>query len=131
MAQNVVVIGMKYFFIDLFGGVVGFPIWWYTRGLANTARFCFGSIGRQWQNLGLGVWLKNLFVPMYGETELSGRLISIFMRFVVLIGKGIAFIVWSIILVTLFVIYLLLLPLVVLVIVVNIIGFNNPYYGML
>jgi len=125
MTQNVVVIGIKYFFIDLVGGVIGFPVWWYTRGLSNAAKFCFGSIGNQWQNLGLGVWLKNLFVPMYGETEISGRIISIFMRFVVLIGKGIAFVFWSILLLILFGLYLILPPLVVLFFITSLFGYDS------
>ncbi len=114
MAQNIALIGIKYFFVDLVGGVLSFPVWWYTRGLKLAARFCFGSIKNQWLGLGLSVWLKNLFVPMYGETAISGRIISFFMRIAVLIGKGVLFIIWSIVMVLLFVVYLLVLPFVVL-----------------
>lgn len=122
MAQNAAVIGIKYFFVDLVGGVIGFPVWWYTRGLKNAARFCFGSISNQWQGLSLSMWLKNLFTPMYGETSIGGKIISFFMRIVVLIGKLIVFVVWSIILVLLFGLYLVALPVVVLLILSGLVG---------
>ena len=113
MAQNIALIGIKYFFIDLVGGVLNFPIWWYTRGLNKAQRFCFGSIKDRWNDLAIGLWFKNLFVPMYGETAISGRLISLLARIAMLVGKGVAFIVWSIILLILLIIYLLALPFVV------------------
>jgi len=124
MAQNAAVIGIKYFFVDLVGGVVGFPVWWYTRGLQNAVRFCFGSISNQWQGLALSMWLKNLMTPMYGETSIGGRIVSFLMRIVVLVGKGIVFVGWSIILVSIFTFYLLALPAVIILILVNIIGFE-------
>lgn len=116
MSQNAAVIGIKYFFVDLIGGVIGFPLWWYSRGLVQAAKFCFGSIANQWRGLALGIWLKNLFTPMYGETEIAGRIISFFMRLVVLFGKGVLFVVWSLILLALFAAYLIVLPFVVLMI---------------
>ena len=119
MSQNVAVIGIKYFFVDLIGGVIGFPLWWYSRGLKLAAGFCFGSIANQWHGLGLGIWLKNLFTPMYGETEIAGRIISFFMRIVVLIGKGIFFVIWTAIMLAFFAAYLIVLPFVVLMILYN------------
>jgi hypothetical protein len=117
MAQNIVVIGIKYFFVDLIGGVLNFPLWWYTRGLQITARFCFGSIQNQWLALGLSVWLKNLFVPMYGETAISGRVISFFTRLAILFGKSVFLAIWSVFMVIGFAAYLILLPFLVINIV--------------
>lgn len=36
------------------------------------------------------VWIKNLFVPMYGQYDWTGRIISFFMRVFVMIGRAIA-----------------------------------------
>ncbi len=124
MVQNVAVIGIKYFCIDLIGGIIGFPLWWYSRGLKDAVHFCFGSIRNQWLNLALGIWLKNLFIPMYGETSIAGRIISVFMRSVILVGRGIIFIVWTIIMVALFALYLVILPFVVIALVYNLAGMN-------
>ncbi|MFH1315607.1 MAG: hypothetical protein ABIH67_04380 [Candidatus Uhrbacteria bacterium] len=112
MVQSNLVLGIRYFFIDLIGGVLNFPIWWYTRGLNKAQRFCFGSIKDRWKDLAIGLWFKNLFVPMYGETAISGRLISLLARIAMLIGKGTAFIIWSLILIALLIIYLIALPVV-------------------
>ena len=39
MMQNTAVLGLRYFAVDLFGGVLFFPVWWYTRGLAMILRW--------------------------------------------------------------------------------------------
>lgn len=36
------------------------------------------------------IWIRNFFVPMYGQYDLTGKLVSVFMRFFVLLGRGIA-----------------------------------------
>ena len=111
MAQNAAGIATKYFFVDFLGGIILFPVWWYTRGLAMMTKWFLGSVktGSQW--FGLSVWVKNLFVPMYGETTIQGRLISFFMRLVVIIGKSIAVGVWACIAFIAYAAYLLALPL--------------------
>jgi len=77
-------------FVDLLGSVVWFPVWWYTTGLMRVvSRAKVGLIYRSRQ-YGLKIWVANFFVPMYGQYDLAGRLVSIFMRFVVLVGRSIA-----------------------------------------
>lgn len=39
------------------------------------------------------IWIRNFFVPMYGQHDWSGRIVSFFMRLVVLIGRLIALLV--------------------------------------
>jgi hypothetical protein len=60
--------------------------------------------------LGFSVWLRNMFVPMYGETQLSGRAISFLVRLMVIAVRGIAVLAWTIIALAVFAAYLLLLP---------------------
>lgn len=82
-----------YVFIDLFGSFVRFPVWWYTAGFFETARSAKTSLGYSWRSLDISLWIKNFFVPMYGAYDWPGRLISILMRFVVIIGRLIYFVV--------------------------------------
>lgn len=42
------------------------------------------------QSFGLKIWIENFFVPMYGQYDITGRLVSVFMRFIVLLGRLIA-----------------------------------------
>lgn len=84
------VIGLtKLFLSETVGSIIRFPIWWYTDGLIETVRWCMRGLRYRWQSAGLSVWLANFFVPMYGQHDLAGRLVSVVMRFVVLVGRSI------------------------------------------
>ncbi|MFA6522659.1 MAG: hypothetical protein WCT24_03660 [Patescibacteria group bacterium] len=111
------------FLDELLGQFLRWPIWWYGAGLVSIAK----SIGRflkgYARSLGLKVWLKNLFVPMYGMYDWQSRMISFFMRVVQIIGRGIAFIFLAIFSVIFLVIYLLLPPVVLIGIIYHVFGF--------
>lgn len=76
------------------GEIVYFPIWWYSVGLWESVR----KIARFWLNqeksLGFTIWAKNIFVPMYGQHDWAGRLISFFIRLVQIIVRGLALLFW-------------------------------------
>lgn len=71
---------LKILFLDLVWDIVYFPIWWYTRGFAGTARWVGVRITNLSRNLGLAIWIKNLFRPMYGQHDAAGQIISFFVR---------------------------------------------------
>lgn len=71
------------------------PVWWYTRGLWRQLRGAAGSLAARQEALAVDVWMNNLFVPMYGQYDFTGRLISFFMRLAQIIGRMIALIVWA------------------------------------
>ncbi len=77
--------------LDLLGSVFRFPVWWYSDGLARLVRAVLHTLAFRARAYGFAVWIKNFFVPMYGQTDLAGRLVSIFMRGVVLVGRALAF----------------------------------------
>ncbi|MBI4142247.1 hypothetical protein HY480_00040 [Candidatus Uhrbacteria bacterium] len=63
------------------------PWWWYTRGALGVLRWA-GRTLRGWEHvIGLRFWARNLFVPMFGQTDWQGRLISVAMRLLVLLGR--------------------------------------------
>ena len=74
-----------------------FPLWWYSRGLFVVLGGSFHSIKEQQRNLALDIWLKNIFVPMYGQYDIAGRIISFFMRLAQIIGRSVALAVWTVI----------------------------------
>ena len=76
--------------VDFFGSVLWFPVWWYTIGLRKVALNSWRALQYRAVSYGLRIWIKNFFVPMYGQYDLPGRLVSVFMRFVVLVGRLIA-----------------------------------------
>ena len=91
MIQNSFFLLIKYITIDLVGDFIYFPIWWYTRGLKKTLLFTGLKIQEVQNSLGVSVWAKNIFRPMYGQYDLQGRFISFLMRFFQLILRSIAF----------------------------------------
>ena len=67
--------------------ILMFPWWWYTRGVRGVLRWA-GRTLRGWEHMvGLRFWVRHLFVPMFGQADWQGRLISVIMRMVVLMGR--------------------------------------------
>ncbi len=83
--------------IDLVGSVGWFLVWWYTKGLKKVVLKALKTLQYRIKSYGLKIWLKNFFVPMYGQYDLTGKLVSVFIRFMVLIGRVTALAVESII----------------------------------
>jgi len=83
--------------VSLILEIVYFPLWWYSIGFFRLLK----NIGNFWRDqeksLGFSVWLKNIFVPMYGQYDWAGRLISFFVRLVQIVIRGLALLFWLII----------------------------------
>lgn len=58
--------------------------------------------------LGIDIWIKNLFKPMYGQRDIAGKIISFFMRAFQIIFRSIIFLGFSLFYILLFIIYLVL-----------------------
>lgn len=70
-----------------------FPLWWYSLGLYKALSWFLNFCAQWWQALGVAIWLKYLFVPMYGQTDFFGRLISLAMRLVQIFARSLAFLI--------------------------------------
>jgi hypothetical protein len=74
--------------------IIYFPLWWYTAGI----RYMLSKVGALFKAgnafLAPGLWLKNLFVPMFGQYDWQGRVVSFFMRLVQIIFRTAALAVW-------------------------------------
>ena len=116
-------LGLRYFFIDLIGGVLRWPFWWYTQGLLFILKG-----GRSWimnyvKTLGLRVWIKNLFVPMYGMRDWQSRIISFFMRFAQIIFRAIGVLILIIGVIFVVAIYIIVPPLTIVTFFYQLIAF--------
>ncbi|MDO8261353.1 MAG: hypothetical protein Q7T50_07755 [Candidatus Magasanikbacteria bacterium] len=74
--------------------IVMFPVWWFTRGLFLIMDKEIGFLSYQQQSLGLVIWVKNIFKPMYGQSDWQGRFISFFMRLFQIIVRSIVMVFW-------------------------------------
>ena len=66
-----------------------FPVWWYSAGFINILKSVGHFYKQEEASLSFLVWLKNLFVPMYGQNDMMGRLISFFIRLIQIIFRGV------------------------------------------
>lgn len=91
---------------NLLWEIVSFPIWWYTIGVWKMLQWLGDQIVSEYRNLSLGLWLKNLLVPMFGQYDRTGRLVSFFMRLVQIIFRFFLLIIWFVLLVAIFLFWL-------------------------
>lgn len=82
--------------IDELRAILYFPFWWYSRGLLKIIRGCGRWINDFQQTLGFMIWVKNLFIPMFGQRDFAGRLISFFLRIVQIVFRGFIVLIFSI-----------------------------------
>jgi hypothetical protein len=106
--ENIFKNELKFVVVELVGDAIRFPVWWYTTGLKKTARGCINSVKATEERWGLRIWAKNIFVPMFGEYDWQGRIISFFMRLFQIIARSIFVGIWAIIMFILFLAWLVL-----------------------
>jgi hypothetical protein len=80
--------------LDIIIDIVFFPFWWYSVGLIKTAKKLAEFVMDKERSLALFVWIKNIFVPMYGQRDIQGFLISFFVRLVQIIFRGLILLFW-------------------------------------
>ena len=108
MAKSIIVQAGRILVVDLIGGAIGFPFWWYSKGLVRWTRFVWQWYTDYAAYLGVTVWVKNLFVPMYGSYDIPGRIISFFMRLVVIAARSVGMILLTILMIVIYLAYFVL-----------------------
>lgn len=93
--------------IELVLDIFYFPIWWYSEGARKALFFCVSIIKSVNGMLSPGLWLKNIFVPMFGQSDFQGRLVSIFIRFLNVIFRTIGLLIWVMLVVVIFFVWIL------------------------
>lgn len=90
-----------------------FPLWWYTKGAYKASQWCAYLFADGNSRLAPMLWLKNIFVPMYGQYDWQGRIISFLMRFAQIIFRSFVLALWLLFCFLLFIVWLILPVLVV------------------
>jgi len=107
MTNNFAIYSIK-IIVEIFKDILMFPFWWYSRGLINTFLKLVNFIKNKEKVLGISIWIKNIFRPMYGQTDWQGKLISIFIRLMQIIFRSIVLLFWILIVVILLVCWIAL-----------------------
>ncbi len=87
---------LKLIFRDIIGDILYFPFWWYTKGFSRAARNAGAKIKDAEASLGVWLWIRNIFVPMFGQHDAAGRIISFVMRTFQIIWRGLMLFIISI-----------------------------------
>lgn len=64
--------------------IIYFPVWWYGVGFKKRLKGFANGVVNLFHNLALKLMITHLFKPMFGEYSRSGRIISFFMRLILL-----------------------------------------------
>lgn len=106
--NNVVLRSVKFLVWDVLLDVVRAPVWWYTGGVALAYRGLRDVWLEMEKRMSLKVWMKHLFTPMYGMRDWQSRIISFFVRLVMLVWKLFVVVLFTFLLAALLVGWLLL-----------------------
>ena len=82
-----------------------FLIRYYSLGLRNRAIKAWDAILWYERLFALTLSLRTLFTPLYGDYSRSGRIVGIFLRTILLIGRTIGFVFMAIVTFAIFVLY--------------------------
>ena len=83
---------VKSTFLGALISIFYFPIWWYSLGFKKRLIGFSQGIINLIHDLALKLMFTHLFKPMFGERSKSGRIISFFMRLILLIWRLFLFI---------------------------------------
>ncbi len=108
MLQNNLAVYSLKIILEIIKDILYFPLWWYGKGFFIFALNIINFIKNQEKSLALLVWMKNIFKPMYGQSDWQGILVSIFMRIIQIIFRSIVMLVVLLIAFILVVVWLVL-----------------------
>jgi len=83
--------------ISLVLEVIYFPIWWYGAGFVRLIKNVWHFFCARERGLGFLIWLKNILVPMYGQYDFMGRVISFIIRLFQIIVRGLVLFFWGVV----------------------------------
>lgn len=94
--------------LDFFLHIFYFPVWWYTRGFVLFLKQLLNLYRDASQMFAVSLWMKNIFVPMFGQSDWQGRIMSFFMRVANIFFRSIGLLIWALCLLGLVIVWLLL-----------------------
>jgi hypothetical protein len=91
MSKNILTQASRLLVLDYIAEILYFPVWWYGPGLINALDFFAHGLIEANRFTGLTLLVKNLFKPMFAQYDRQGRIISFFMRLVLIVYKTFVF----------------------------------------
>lgn len=88
MASSVTGDAVKFVAVDLIADFLLFPVWWYTEGFVRALRTGGRWLADARRMMAVGLWARHLFVPMFAQYDLWGRVISFSIRLAMIIVRS-------------------------------------------
>lgn len=98
---------LQHIFLEAILDMFYTPVWWYGRGIIYWGKKCVSWLRSGNETLAPGLWLKNLFVPMFGQYDWQGRIISFLIRLVQVIFRGLCLGAWGVVCVLVFIVWII------------------------
>ncbi len=117
--ENIAVKSFKFVLKDIVLDILYWPVWWYTAGTVKMFKKMLMFIDQGNSELGVTIWVKNIFVPMFGQYDWQSRIISFFVRLFNVIFRAIVLLFWVIIGLIIFLFWVLLPIFLVIMLLLN------------
>ena len=82
------------------------PLWWYAGGLVRAYNTVIAMVVSVWRSMGVWMWTRHIFTPMFQQYDWQGRIISFFMRLFQVIVRSVGAIIGTTLILLGFVAYL-------------------------
>lgn len=107
---------LEHLIIDTLSSFVYWPVWWYTTGFVAVLKWYMATVQYYARMSAVGVWVKNIFTPMFGQYDWQSRLISFIVRVGNIVVRSFGLVLWALVCALAVIAYLLWLPFLVFVI---------------
>lgn len=97
ISQNLIILSVRSLLRDFVFDLLYWPMWWYSKGSLAVFKNFIHQIREEEYRLGLILWMKNILKPMYAQYDWQGRLISFFMRLIMIAYKLLVLLFWVLI----------------------------------
>lgn len=94
--QNSFLVATRMVALDVIMEALYAPVWWYTAGLRHIALNRLKNMRDTASHLALRLLILNIFQPMFAQFDRAGRIISFFMRIIIIIARLVYFLVYCI-----------------------------------
>ncbi len=84
------------FAIDTASALWCWPLWWYSSGFVAMLKWFSANVAYYVRLSAVGIWVRNIFTPMFGQYDWQSRLISFIVRVGNIIVRGFGLLLWTV-----------------------------------
>jgi len=106
LSRQETIYSVRLIVVDLLRQIIYFPIWWYSSGLVLAGKFWWRGVKTGAHRLAIKILFRYWFKPMYGQTDWQGKIISFFMRTVLLVWRLLLFLIWLAVMIAILLVYI-------------------------